>query len=200
MPIISSYKRRTPANDDYVLGVKEVDNVQTTSLFEVSAIKVLPEIALVLSSEDTTNQVPSGLDTALQVKFGPATGTSTDPVMLAADGVITFNVGGTYLFNGFANFERQGSSGGVSVTGFRALLNGVQASPTKAVELDTPGFIVPYELTIPITVEAGDELTWEIMRDSSGIDQGGLYTHTMLGGWSNVPSADVRIFQLRQAQ
>lgn len=200
MPIISSYKRRTPANDDYVLGVKEVDNVQTTSLFEVSAIKVLPEIALVLSSEDTTNQVPSGLDTALQVKFGPATGTSADPVVLAADGVITFNVGGTYLFNGFGNFERQGSSGGVSVTAFRALLNGVQVSPTKAVELDTPGFIVPYELTIPITVEAGDELTWEIMRDSSGVDQGGLYTHTMLGGWSNVPSADVRIFQLRQAQ
>jgi hypothetical protein len=77
----------------------------------------------------------------------------------------------------------------------------VQNSPVKAVELESPNVMVPYELTIPIKVEAGDVLTWEIIRDSSGTaagqNQGGLYTHTMLGPWDNVPSADVNIFQLK---
>ena len=54
----------------------------------------------------------------------------------------------------------------------------------------------PYELTLPIQVSAGDVLTWEIMRDSSGINAGGLYIHTNSGPWSNVPSADVNIYKI----
>jgi hypothetical protein len=116
--------------------------------------------------------------------------------MVDALGNITFNEGGLYLFNGFANFERQGSSGGVTVTAFRPLVNGVQLGATKAVDLASVGIMIPYELTIPFNATAGDVLTWEIMRDSSGVDAGGLYTHTLTGGWSNVPSASVRIFKV----
>jgi hypothetical protein len=151
---------------------------------------------LVLSAESTVNQVPSELDTPLQVTFGAAQGTGASPVQLLSNGSIVFNQAGLYLFNGFANFERQGSSGGVTVTLFRALKNGIQILPTKGVELNTTGVMIPYELTIPFNAEAGDILTWEIMRDSSGVNQGGLYIHTSLGGWSNVPSADVAIWKI----
>lgn len=151
---------------------------------------------LVLSAQSTVNQLPSALDTPLQVTFGAAQGTGASPVQLLSNGSIVFNQAGLYLFNGFANFERQGSSGGVTVTLFRALKNGIQILPTKGIELNTTGVMIPYELTIPFNAEAGDILTWEVMRDSSGTNAGGLYIHTSLGGWSNVPSADVAIWKI----
>ena len=150
----------------------------------------------VLNASSTVNQLPSGLDSALQVTFGAAQGTGSDPVMLDALGNITFNEGGIYLFQGFANFERKGSSGGTVVIAFRALLNGTQINSTKNIDMKDVDTSIPYDLTTPINASAGDVLTWEIMRDSSGVDNGGLYTHTLLGGWSNVPSTSIDIYKI----
>ena len=198
MAIISTYPIDASVNlTDKLIGT-DVEDSSKTKNYTISSILALKQIGLtnVLAAVDTTNQEPSGLDSALQVKFGAAQKTATDPVMLDALGNITFNQGGLYLFNGYANFERQGSSGGVTVTLFRALLNGVQSGPTKGVELSGTGIMFPYELTLPIQVSAGDVLTWEIMRDSSGVNGGGLYIHTNSGPWSNVPSADVNIYKI----
>ena len=150
----------------------------------------------VLNASSTVDQLPSGLDSALQVTFGAAQGTGSDPVMVDALGNITFNEGGIYLFHGFANFERKGSSGGTVVMAFRALLNGTQINSTKNVDMKDTDTSIPYDLTTPINATAGDVLTWEIMRDSSGVDNGGLYTHTLLGGWSNVPSTSIDIYKI----
>ena len=198
MAIISTYPIDASVNlTDKLIGT-DVEDASKTKNYTIESILALKQIALtnVLTAVDTTNQEPSGLDSPLQVTFGAAQGTATDPVMLDALGNITFNQGGLYLFNGYANFERQGSSGGVSVTLFRALINGVQSGPTKGVELSGTGIMFPYELTLPIQVNAGDVLTWEILRDSSGVDEGGLYIHTNSGPWSNVPSADVNIYKV----
>ena len=198
MAIISTYPIDASVNlTDKLIGT-DVEDASKTKNYTIESILALKQIALtnVLAAVDTTNQEPSGLDSPLQVTFGAAQGTATDPVMLDALGNITFNQGGLYLFNGYANFERQGSSGGVSVTLFRALINGVQSGPTKGVELSGTGIMFPYELTLPIQVSAGDVLTWEILRDSSGVDAGGLYIHTNSGPWSNVPSADVNIYKV----
>lgn len=198
MAIISTYPIDGSVNlTDKLIGT-DVEDANKTKNYTISSILALKQIALtnVLAAVDTTNQEPSGLDSPLQVTFGAAQGTATDPVMLDALGNITFNQGGLYLFNGYANFERQGSSGGISVTLFRALINGVQSGPTKGVELSGTGIMFPYELTLPIQVSAGDVLTWEILRDSSGVDAGGLYIHTNSGPWSNVPSADVNIYKV----
>lgn len=152
---------------------------------------------LILFAESFNNQLPSALDTTLQVEFGAAQNTVADPVMLDASGNITFNQAGEYIFIGFGNFERQGASGGVSVTAFRALKNGVQQGSVKMVELDTTGVAVPYEVTIPFKAAAGDVLTWEIIRDSSGVNQGGLYEHLLLGPWgSRVPSASFQVYRV----
>lgn len=198
MAIISTYPIDGSVNlTDKLIGT-DVEDANKTKNYTISSILALKQIALtnVLAAVDTTNQEPSGLDSPLQVTFGAAQGTATDPVMLDALGNITFNQGGLYLFNGYANFERQGSSGGITVTLFRALINGVQSGPTKGVELSGTGIMFPYELTLPIQVSAGDVLTWEILRDSSGVDAGGLYIHTNSGPWSNVPSADVNIYKV----
>jgi hypothetical protein len=137
-------------------------------------------VSLVLEGQSTSNQEPSGLDSILQVEFGAAQGTGSDPAMVDALGTITFNETGQFWINIMANFERQGSSGGVTVTGFRALLDGTPISnQTIAMDIASTGVMIPYEHTFPINAQQGTVLTFEIIRDSSGVDAGGLYTHTM---------------------
>ena len=153
-------------------------------------------ITNVLSASDTTDQTPGALNSALQVTFGPAQGTLADPVMVDAAGVIRFNETGQYLFNGYANFARGGLSGGTAVIAFRALFNGVQAGVTKVVDIKDSDDIVPYDLTMPISATAGDTLIWEIMRDGTGSNYGGLYTQALAGGWSNVPSVAINIYKV----
>jgi hypothetical protein len=189
--------------NDKVIGTDADSNNETKnflisdiSAYITSGIATNLAVTNVLNASDTHNQVPSALDTPLQVTFGIAQGTVADPVMVDALGNITFNESGIYLINGYASFERQGSSGGGAVIAFRALINDVQVGVTKIVELKDTDTIVPYDLTIPINATADDILTWEIMRDSSGVNQGGLYSHTLLGGWSNVPSATLSIYKI----
>lgn len=201
MAKISTYPTDSTVNGLDILIGSDADNANITKNYSIDSLKAYTlsgfavNITPVLVAQSNVNQEPSGTNTPLQVTFGAAQGTPSDPVQLLATGEIVFNQGGQYLFNGYANFERQGSSGQVAVILFRALLNGIQISPTKGVELSGTGIMIPYELTIPIYVNAGDVLTWEIMRDGT-VNLGGLYIHTSAGGWPNVPSADLNIFKI----
>jgi len=199
MAIISTYPiDATVTLADKLIGTDAEDSSKTKN-YTIGSILSLarPSATTVLYAFSTVNQAPSVLDTPLQVTFGAAQNTSTDPVMLDALGNITFNQTGMYLFNGFGNIERQGSSGGVSVLLFRALIDGVQAGVIKGFELNTTGVMFPYETTIVINItEVGTVLTWEILRDSSGVNQGGMYTHTASGPWDDVPSAQIQIFKV----
>jgi hypothetical protein len=199
---ISQYTTdNSPAISDKLIGTEASSNNETKNYTLGSIASLFAdtfEFTSVLAAQSTVNQVPSGLDTALQVTFGAAQGTSADPVMISAGGLITFNEPGLYLINGYGSVERQGSSGGVAILLFRFLVNGTQAGSVKAFHLDTTNVSTPYEITFPINIStAGTTATFEIMRDSSGTNAGGLYPHTNLGGWSNVPSAEVNIWQLQ---
>ena len=199
MSIISTYPiDATVTLADKLIGTDAEDSSITKNYTVGSILNLVSTSATsVLYAFSTVNQAPSVLDTPLQVTFGAAQNTATDPVMLDALGNITFNKTGMYLFNGFGNIERQGSSGGVSVLLFRALIDGVQAGVVKGFELNTTGVMFPYETTIVINItEVGTVLTWEILRDSSGVNQGGMYTHTASGPWDGVPSAQIQIFKV----
>lgn len=154
------------------------------------------EFTQVLNGFSTVSQAPSALDTPIIVSFGAAQGSPSADVELQAGGKIIFNRAGAYFVNGYGSVERQGSSGGVAIVLFRAVLNGTQISTTKAFHLDGVDITVPYEVSIPFQANAGDILQFEIMRDSSGVNAGGLYPHTNLGGWSNVPSTQIQIWKV----
>ena len=59
-----------------------------------------------------TSQEPVGTDAPLQLEFGAAVGTVSDPVMLAADGTLTINSTGTYRIK---VSTAAGRTGGVDV-------------------------------------------------------------------------------------
>lgn len=202
MAKISTYPVDTTINGLDILIGSDADDLNITKNYRIDSIRsyVLSSLNLsvapVLQSVSTNDQVPVGTDNPLQVTFGPAQGTPSDPVQLLATGEIVFNQSGLYLFNGYANFDHRAGSNNVAVIAFRGLLNGVQITPTKAVLLEKAGDTSPYELTVPIQVNAGDVLTWEIMRDSAGIDAGGLYTIPLGGPWTDVPSTDVNVWKV----
>lgn len=154
------------------------------------------QLTQVLNGTSTVAQAPTALDTPLIVNFGAAQGSPSTDVQLQAGGKIIFNRAGAYFVNGFGSVERQGSSGGVAVLVFRVVLNGVQISATKGFHMDTPNLPTEYEVTIPFQANAGDVLEFQIMRDSSGVNFGGVYPHVNLGGWSNVPSTQIQIWKV----
>lgn len=191
----------SPTVSDKLIGT-EVSSSNETKNYTIGSIASVCasvfQFTPVLVAQSTVTQAPSALDTPLQVTFGAAQGTSGDAVMISSGGLITFNETGLYLINGYGSVERQGSSGGTAILLFRFLVNGTQAGSVKAFHLDTPNVSTPYEITFPINITtAGTTASFEIMRDSSGTNAGGLYPHTNLGGWSNVPSAEVNIWQLQ---
>jgi hypothetical protein len=199
---ISQYNLdNSPTVSDKLIGT-ETSSSNETKNYTLGAIAALFastfEFTPVLAAQSTVTQAPSALNTAQQVTFGAAQGSSGDAVMIDANGLITFNQTGLYLINGYGSVERQGSSGGTAIFLFRFLVNGTQAGSVKAFHLDTPNLSSPYEITFPINITtAGTTASFEIMRDSSGTNAGGLYPHTNLGGWSNTPSTEVNIWQLQ---
>ncbi len=191
----------SPTVSDKLIGT-EVSSSNETKNYTIGSIAALCasvfEFTPVLVAQSTVTQAPSALNTAQQVTFGAAQGSSGDAVMISSGGLITFNQTGLYLINGYGSVERQGSSGGTAIFLFRFLVNGTQAGSVKAFHLDTPNLSSPYEITFPINITtAGTTASFEIMRDSSGTNAGGLYPHTNLGGWSNTPSTEVNIWQLQ---
>ena len=199
---ISQYNLdNSPTVSDKLIGT-ETSSSNETKNYTLGAIASLFastfQFTPVLVAQSTVTQAPSALNTAQQVTFGAAQGSSGDAVMISSGGLITFNQTGLYLINGYGSVERQGSSGGTAIFLFRFLVNGTQAGAVKAFHLDTPNLSSPYEITFPINITtAGTTASFEIMRDSSGTNAGGLYPHTNLGGWSNTPSAEVNIWQLQ---
>lgn len=157
---------------------------------------------LVLNTSYAIPQNPPTVDTPLTVKFSTGTvGSISDPVMynVGSPDVITFNEGGNYIINAFGNVYRS-TNGGVAHLKFRALVNGVEAGYVKSINIDQNTFEIPYEVTIPIYVNAGTTLKFEIMRDASGVDDGGLNRDTTsLAGWGNTPSAYIQIWQQKIA-
>tara|TARA_R110002126_G_scaffold27349_4_gene91922 strand:+ start:3364 stop:4125 length:762 start_codon:yes stop_codon:yes gene_type:complete len=172
--------------------LKADGSVDTNTYLTASTI----QFTQVLNGFSTVAQDPSALNTPLIVSFGAAQGGPLTDIELLTGGKIIFNTSGQYFINAYGNVERQGSSGGVAVVLFRAVLNGTQISTTKGFRMDTPNLPDPYEVSIPFYANAGDIFWFEIMRDSSGVNSGGVYPHVNLGGWSNVPSTQVQIWKL----
>lgn len=136
----------------------------------------------------TTDQLPASLGTPLQITFGAAQLTPSDPVSLSAAGALTFNQAGTYAIRIRLQYGRVGSTG-ISVMMQRALINGVQAGNTLSVKISSADFLANSEARIVVVALAGQVLTVQIIRDSTGVNSGGLYAVASAHGWNAAPSA-----------
>lgn len=153
---------------------------------------------LINGNSTATDQQPTGLGEAgaIQIEFGAAQNTVSDPVQLLADGSLVFNEGGMYRLKISIIFGRLGGSG-ESELRFRALVNGVQAGQSVGVEIDTQKIEIPYFDEAWLEVPSGAIITYEAMRDSSGDDSGGLFqpiiTSATAPNWNDATCAAIRV-------
>lgn len=145
----------------------------------------------IVGSSTATSQAPTTTNTALQVEFGAAQ--STANVKLDAAGNITFLVAGEYIIQVFFRFGRTAATG-TAILFNRVKKNGVQYLNSNSLTLTDLNTVVPFSANLHITAAINDVFTFEIMRDSAGINNGGLTQNVpSAAGWNTSPSATVVI-------
>lgn len=147
-----------------------------------------------LTNQSSTSLNPSVLDTPVQVTFDG--NQSNSDINISSVGTITFLTTGVY--SGQFTFNVGRSTGaGTAVLAIRFLLNGVQAGYPQAVSMADATSARPTQFNILSKFTAGDVLRIEIMRDSAGINQGGLIaTNITPSSWADVPACFVRLSKL----
>lgn len=135
------------------------------------------------------SQAPAVVDTPLQVEFGA--GTATANATLASNGTLTFNVAGDYIVTLFLRFGRT-SGAGTAILFNRFLINGVQGLNSNALKLPDQDSVIPFSTSLNIAATAGMTFKLEIMRDSAGINNGGIFRILPTAvGWNLCPSATI---------
>lgn len=150
----------------------------------------------VLRAASSVQQVPAAVDTPLQLTFGAAQGSVSDPVMVNAAGLVTFNQAGNYAVRLKLQCGRTGATG-ASILLSRLLLNGVQLGSAAAVKMTSTDATTPTESRVVLNVTAGQTFAAQIMRDSAGSNFGGVYPHVAtVPAWGAAPSALLVISRL----
>lgn len=171
------------------------DGTTTFKNINYSQIADVPESAgyqFVLSGASTAgSQQPVALDTAMQVEFG--TGVVTPDATLDSSGTLTFNADGDYLITVFLRFGRLGGEG-TAIVFNRFLVNDVQSLYSNSVKLPDAEYVIPFSASVVLRAEIGDTYKQQIMRDSAGINAGGIFqvAPTTLP-WSFSPSATIAV-------
>lgn len=150
----------------------------------------------VLRSVSVVAQAPTAVDTPLQLAFGGASGSASDPVMINAAGLVTFNTAGNYAVRIKLQCGRTGATG-TSILLSRLLLNGTQIGSTAAVKLTQTDATTPTESRVVVNATAGQTFAVQVMRDSAGSNFGGVYPQVaVVTAWGTAPSALLVISRL----
>lgn len=174
-------------------GMREVLTQTADSM--LFAAKGVREVEL-LRAASTTTQAPSSVDTPLQLTFGAAQLSASDPVMLNAAGQVTFNTAGAYAVRIKLLQGRTGASG-TSILLSRILINGAQYGSPASVKLSTADATIPTDSRVVVQAAAGQTFTVQIMRDSAGSNYGGVYQQVAtVTAWGTAPSALLVISRL----
>lgn len=150
----------------------------------------------VLRAASTATQAPTAVDTPLQLSFGAAQGSASDPVMINAAGLVTFNTAGNYAVRIKLQNGRTGATG-TSILLSRILLNGAQVGSAAAVKMTQTDATIPSESRVVVNPSAGQTFQVQIMRDSAGSNFGGVYPQVAtVTAWGTAPSALLVISRL----
>lgn len=161
-------------------------------LYAASGVKEVE----VLRAVSTATQTPTALDTPLQLSFGAAQGAVSNPVMITAAGLVTFNQAGNYGVRVKLQNGRTGAAG-TSILLSRILISGVAYGSPAAVRMTDTDATTPTESRVVINTTAGQTLVVQIMRDSAGSNFGGVYPQVAtVTAWGTAPSALLVISRL----
>ena len=150
----------------------------------------------VLRAPSTVAQAPTAVDTALQLTFGSAQNSASNPVMINAAGLVTFNVAGNYAVRIKLQCGRTGATG-TSILLSRILLGGTQFGSAACVKMTQTDATTPTDSRVVINATAGQTMAVQIMRDSSGSNFGGVYPQAAtVAAWGTAPSALLVISRL----
>jgi len=159
-------------------------NIQVDRLFDA------------LSTASEQNPTGLGVTNSKLVEFGSAQGSPVEDFMLDVNGRLTINTSGTYRIKIALQFGRSGSAG-TSVLLFRVKVNGVQAGRSVVAKLTNANTIHYFENDNWVNIPAGTFIEFELMRDLSGHNSGGLVSlaPTNEGGltWQTAPTAALRV-------
>ena len=150
----------------------------------------------VLRAASTATQAPTAVDTPLQLSFGGAQGSASNPVMINAAGLVTFNQAGNYAVRVKLQCGRTGATG-TSILLSRLVLGGTQLGSAACVKLTQTDVTTPTDSRVVMNTTAVQTLQVQIMRDSTGSNFGGVYPQTAtVAAWGVAPSALLVISRL----
>lgn len=177
----------TPAN------LREVTTQMADSmLYAAAGVKEVE----VLRASSTATQTPSVVDTPLQLAFGAAQGSVSDPVTISAAGLVTFNTAGNYAIRIKLQNGRTGATG-TSILLSRILIDGAQVGSAACVRMTSTDATTPTESRVVVNVAAGQTFSVQIMRDSAGSNFGGVFPQiATVTSWGTAPSALLVISRL----
>lgn len=185
-----------PDNTTGLITPEKIREVTTqladSMLYAAAGVK---EVEL-LRAASTVTQAPSAVDTALQLTFGAAQKSATDPVMINSAGLVTFNTAGNYAVRIKLQNGRTGATG-TSILFSRLLVNGTQVGSAAAVKMTQTDATTPSESRVVVNATAGQTFVVQIMRDSAGSNFGGVYPQVAtVTAWGTAPSALLVISRL----
>ncbi len=144
---------------------------------------------LMVAASGITQQ-PSGLDVPLQVTFGGAQ--AVPEFDLDAAGNFTCLIADEYQFNLRFQFGRLANPG-IAVIFGRGLVDGAQTVNSVFASLDDSSESTPTILSFTLALLAAQVLTFEILRDSAGVNEGGVFAAVSSVGWNDSPSMQLVI-------
>lgn len=146
---------------------------------------------VVLQQGSTVAQAPAALDTALQINFGAST--SNTDIDLSASGTITFLTTGRYQIVIDLSIGRSVLAGDAYLF-FRYQLNSVPTGITRGYRLPSQEIILSNQIDYEGLFNAGNTLKLEMIRDSLGVNAGGLFTlNPISAGWADMTTAGLTI-------
>ena len=207
MAIIYSYPTLTPQFGDQVLGSNIIDasgNPVTgnpTVQFTLASIKTLVDqqyIQQFSQGSTAATQVPTAVNTAYQIEFGPANNSSLN-VTLAANGIVTFLKTGTYQVE-LVYYLGNIASGNTVCTLFRTLQDTTQLGPSTQEQFLSNSNSLRKRVAITYTVNitaTNTKHTQQMFRDGNGAPSvGSLVQSTVNNGTSPIASAQITISKL----
>lgn len=152
------------------------------------------QFSSVIMNSQTTDLLPVAVDVPISATF--SSNANNSDITMASSGIITLLTAGVYFTTFNLNFGRS-SGAGNAIVAARLLLNGSPFGFTQSMTLSDANAIHPAQFNIIRAYSANDTLQVEIMRDSSGINNGGLRgTAITPGDWNDVPSYWARVSKI----